>query len=80
MAEAQSLSDLPTGHHAVVESLPHGAPGLTRLRELGVLPGTRIQLVRRAPLGDPIEISVRGSLLSLRKEEADQIAVHPQGQ
>jgi ferrous iron transport protein A len=48
---------------------------LTRLREMGVVPGTTIQLVRRAPLGDPIEISLRGSLLSLRRSEAELIEV-----
>lgn len=75
MAETSKLSDLETGKFAVIAALPHGAPGLTRLREMGVLPGTRIQLIRRAPLGDPIEISVRGSLLSIRQQEAELIEV-----
>lgn len=77
MPENQKLSDLPTGQSAVIASLPHGAPGLTRLREMGVLPGTKIQLIRRAPMGDPIEISVRGSLLSLRQQEAELIEIRP---
>jgi len=47
------------------------------LRELGILPGTAITVVRRAPLGDPIEIAVRGSLISLREREAIQIQVRP---
>ncbi len=46
-----------------------------RLLEMGVLTGTRIELVRRAPLGDPLEIKVRGYNLSLRKHEADLILV-----
>ncbi|MGI8604253.1 MAG: FeoA family protein [Verrucomicrobiales bacterium] len=70
----QRLSDLPAGALAVVQQVPSGE-GLTRLREMGILPGVRIQLVRRAPLGDPIEIAVRGSLLSLRRAEADLIEV-----
>ena len=49
---------------------------MTRLRELGLLPNTRIQLIRRAPLGDPIEIYVRGSLISIRKKEADLIKIN----
>lgn len=57
--------------------MPGGQAALTRLREMGVVPGTKIQLIRRAPLGDPIEISLRGSLLSLRKSEAEQIEVTP---
>ena len=76
MADSIKLSELPTGQSAVIKSLPHGASDLTRLREMGVLPGTRVQLVRRAPLGDPIEISVRGTLLSLRQKEAELIELH----
>lgn len=78
MADLQTLAELSAGHCAHIASLPHGIPGLTRLREMGVLPGTRVCLVRRAPLGDAIEISVRGSLLSLRREEAEQIEIHPE--
>lgn len=46
-----------------------------RLMELGVLPGTKVTVVRVAPLGDPIELSVRGCMLSIRKEEARCIEV-----
>ena len=77
MPDNQKLSELPTGQSAVIVSLPHGVAGLTRLREMGVLPGTKIQLIRRAPLGDPLEISVRGSLLSLRQQEAELIEIRP---
>jgi ferrous iron transport protein A len=44
--------------------------------EIGVTPGTRIDFVRQAPLGFPIEIKVRGFLLALRKTEAEGIEVH----
>jgi len=43
-----------------------------RLREMGVLPGVAITLVRTAPFGDPLEIRVRGYNLTLRKSEAEQ--------
>ena len=69
------LSDLEPGAWAVITRLPDGIPSLTRLREFGLLPGTRVQFVRRAPLGDPVEISVRGALLSLRTTEARQIEI-----
>ena len=46
-----------------------------RILEMGVLVGTPIELVRFAPLGDPVEIRIRGYNLSLRKHEADQIRV-----
>ena len=42
---------------------------------MGVLPGTPVTLVRTAPLGDPIEIKVRGYNLTLRKSEAEHIVV-----
>jgi len=46
-----------------------------RLLEMGLLVGTPVELVRFAPLGDPVEIKVRGYHLSLRKHEAEQIWV-----
>jgi len=53
-----------------------GDPELKRrLLSMGVLPGTDISLEAIAPLGDPIEIKVRGYRLSLRKEEAKAIVV-----
>ena len=45
--------------------------------EMGLLVGTTIELVRFAPLGDPVEIKVRGYNLTLRKSEAEQIFVRP---
>jgi ferrous iron transport protein A len=71
----QKLSDLPIGATAVVHSLQSGLPSLTRLREFGLLPGVKVQLIRKAPLGDPMEISVRGSMLSVRRTEAEAIEV-----
>jgi len=72
-----TLSSLTTGRAGRIVKLPSGMPAMTRLRELGLLPGTLVQLVRRAPLGDPLEISIRGSLLSLRKSEAELIEIEP---
>jgi len=48
-----------------------------RILEMGLLVGTPVELVRFAPLGDPVEIRIRGYNLSLRKHEADQIRVRP---
>jgi ferrous iron transport protein A len=72
-----TLASLRNGSCGRILTLPSGMPTMTRLRELGLLPGTLVKLIRRAPLGDPLEISVRGSLLSLRKSEAELIAVEP---
>lgn len=46
-----------------------------RLLELGVTPGAKIEVIRFAPLGDPIEVRVRGYHLSLRRREAEAIWV-----
>ena len=48
-----------------------------RLMELGLLPGTKVAFVGVAPLGDPVELCVRGSSVSIRREEARQIRVQP---
>jgi ferrous iron transport protein A len=48
-----------------------------RLLELGLVAGTAIELVRFAPLGDPVEIKVRGYHLTLHTQEAEQIWVVP---
>ncbi len=64
------LSDLPPGQSGVISHIPSGRSALTRLREMGLVPGTKIKVLRRAPLGEPIEISVHGSRLAMRNHEA----------
>jgi ferrous iron transport protein A len=75
MPPPTKLSELPEGSSAVIESLLSGRSSLTRLRELGLVPGTRVRIVRRAPLGEPIEISVRGSMLAMRNQDAAHISI-----
>jgi ferrous iron transport protein A len=71
------LGDLKAGARAVVRKVS-GEPGLLRrLMELGFVPGTTITLVRRAPMGDPIELRIRGAHFSIRNSEADRIDVDP---
>lgn len=48
-----------------------------RMLEMGLVPGTPVEVVRLAPMGDPMEIRVRGFLLSVRKEEAAHVVVTP---
>lgn len=50
-------------------------PKAARLLEMGLLPGTPVEIIRSAPLGFPIEIKVRGYLLTLRKEEAQCVEI-----
>jgi ferrous iron transport protein A len=69
------LSDLAVGASAVVREFPKTGPAFIRLREMGLLAGTRVTLIRTAPMGDPIEIKLRGYHLTLRKSEADHVLV-----
>jgi ferrous iron transport protein A len=71
------LTRLAAGQAGVVTDIALPAEVRARLLEMGLTPGTAIHLVRYAPLGDPVEIKVRGSNLSLRRHEAEQIHVRP---
>ncbi|SKB03802.1 ferrous iron transport protein A [Prosthecobacter debontii] len=75
MHALSSLSQLPVGKSGIIQSMPTGRAGLTRLRELGLTPGAKVTVVRRAPLGEPIEITVRGSHLAMRNHEAADISI-----
>ena len=77
-AEAQSLASLKVGSSATVTEIKVPPEHRGRLLEMGLLVGTLVELVRFAPLGDPVEIKVRGYHLTLRKHEAEQIWVKPQ--
>ena len=70
------LQEMPIGTVGKVlgyENILRGYKG--KLLSMGLTPGTEFTVIRVAPLGDPIEISVRGFHLSLRKQEADALVV-----
>ena len=71
------LSALSPGSRAVVTEIRIPVDHRARLLEMGLLVGTAVELIRFAPLGDPIEIKVRGYNLSLRRHEAEQVLVRP---
>ena len=73
----RTLDDLPIGSSATVTALGCERRIACRLMEMGLLPGTRVEMVRVAPLGDPIEVRVRGYSLSLRRKEAAQLRLAP---
>ncbi len=73
--EPQPLASLAAGQTGVVTALVVAPEWRARLLELGLTPGTAVQLLRFAPLGDPVEIRLRGSNLTLRRTEAEQILV-----
>jgi ferrous iron transport protein A len=73
--ESQPLTSLAVGSAATVSEIKIASENRGRLLEMGLLVGTPVELVRFAPLGDPVEIKVRGYHLTLRKHEAEQIWV-----
>jgi ferrous iron transport protein A len=71
-----SLAGLSLGVQARVLAIKgHGAIA-RRLMEMGIVPGAPVRVIKRAPLGDPIEIRVRGYHLALRRTEAQTILVN----
>ena len=77
VAVSIKLSELAVGASAVVREYPKTGSAFVRLREMGLLTGTRVTLIRAAPLGDPLEFKVRGYNLTLRKSEAEHVLVEP---
>lgn len=73
----QPLSMLAIGARGKVAEIRVAPADKPRLMEMGLLVGTPVELVRFAPLGDPVEIKVRGYHLSLRRHDAEQILIHP---
>lgn len=71
----QPLTSLALGSTAKVAEIKVPPADKARLMEMGLLVGTQVELVRFAPLGDPVEIKVRGYHLTLRKHEAELIFV-----
>ena len=72
-----SLARRAPGQCAEVKAVDESSPIGRRLLELGFRPGTRLRVIRRAPLGDPTTYELRGSRFCLRRSEAERIAVAP---
>jgi ferrous iron transport protein A len=75
VATERSLDRLEPGERGVILRLDGDHGAVRRLMELGLVPGTRVEVLRRAPLGDPIELRLRDVHLSLRRSEAAFIHV-----
>jgi len=71
------LDRLEVGARASVESVSGERSVRRRLLEMGLCQGVEVELLRRAPFGDPIELRVRGYLLSLRADQARLVTVAP---
>lgn len=70
-----SLAEIALGQSATITSVGGPRPFRRRLLEMGLVPGVEVRVVTRAPLGDPLQIEVRGGQWSLRRVEAAQIEV-----
>jgi len=77
--DSQPLTALKIGAAGTVSEIKLRPDQRGRLLEMGLLVGTPVQLVRFAPLGDPVEIKVRGYHLTLRRHDAEQIWVQSAG-
>ncbi|MEZ4271998.1 MAG: FeoA family protein [Myxococcota bacterium] len=73
--EARSVAELPVGSHAVVHDIQENGAVGERLLEMGLTPGTALQVVRRGAFGGPILLRLRGYLLSVGRVQARQIIV-----
>lgn len=70
-----TLADLPKGRPCTVLALRAGGMLGQRLADMGFCPGLRATVVRRAPLGDPLEVDLAGTRLCIRGAEAAQVEV-----
>ena len=69
------LAELRPGEKGRVTAIGCEADAARRLMDLGLIRGTTIEVVRAAPLGDPLEVKLRGFMLTLRRAEAELISV-----
>ncbi len=73
-----TLKELPVGKSGIIKAV--GGEGVLRLRllDMGLIPNTRITVQRVAPMGDPIQIYLRGYELTIRMEDAAKIEILPE--
>ena len=78
-AASRPLTDLALGESAEINHLNAPPEIRMRLLEMGLTRGTTVRMVRVAPLGDPVELAVRGYRLSVRKSEAAAVMIESVG-
>lgn len=71
----QTLRDVPSGNTVKVVKLHGEGPVKRRIMDMGITKGAEVYVRKLAPLGDPIEVTVRGYELTLRKADAEMIEV-----
>ena len=76
-ADLRFLADLDVGKRGRVVQISGSDDVSLRLLEMGLTPGIEVLAVGQAPLGDPLELEVRGYRLSIRKSEAARVEIQP---
>lgn len=73
------LDELPAGHTGTITAV--GGEGMLRCRllDIGLIPQTKVRVMKIAPMGDPMELLLRGYSLTLRKEDAHNIDIEEDG-
>lgn len=77
MAHPLTLAQIPVGQSCKVLKLTGSGQLKRRIMDMGITKGTRVDVKKVAPLGDPLELTVRGYQLSIRKDEAALVEVEP---
>lgn len=72
-----ALSEITVGSSCRISSVELGGLLRRRVLDLGIVPGTPVECVRRSPAGDPIAYKVRGTTIALRSHDASLIKVYP---
>lgn len=72
---SKTLREVPCGQTVTVEKLQGEGPVKRRIMDMGITKGTSVYVRKVAPLGDPVEVTVRGYELTLRKADAEMILV-----
>jgi ferrous iron transport protein A len=74
------LDSLTPGERATIAKISMSPRTRQRLMEMGLIKGATVEFVRSAPMGDPIEVKIKGYRLTLRKQEAESVIVHKHSQ
>ena len=68
-----TIDDLKIGQSGIIDAVGGEGPLRLRFPDMGLIPGTRVVLQKIAPMGDPIQIQVRGYELTIRREDAKKM-------
>lgn len=68
-----TLDQLPAGASGIIRAVGGGGALRCRLLDMGLIPQTKVTVSKIAPMGDPMELQLRGYVLTLRKEDAHSI-------